>query len=132
MGEMMCEGQPWRGLVFGMTTRLGWVKDADPTNIWEVFDKYGLEKSTLIGFWDKRNTVELSNSNMVASMYKKEDKTYVVIANWTNAEQRGKVKIRNEKYTSLSAPEIRDFQSSGVWGEDIILAPGKAIFAELV
>ncbi len=131
MSEMMCEGHPHRGLIFGMTTRLGWVPDADPTNIWELFDKYELGKGALYGFWDERNSVKTGNANLVASMYKTNDKTYVVIANWTNTDQEGHIRI-NGKGASLSAPEIRNFQSAGTYGEYISVPAGTSIFAEVL
>ncbi len=132
MSEMMCEGQPWRGLAFGMTTRLGWVPEADPTNIWELFDKYGLEKSTLLGFWDKRNTVKCDNPAVVATLYKTADKTFIHLANWTNEDQNVNFTVDGMEFKELYVPAVRDFQEEAILGRSLNLGAGKAIFAELV
>ncbi len=132
MSEMMCEGQPWRGLSFGMTTRLGWIPEADPTNIWELFDKYSLDKAQLIGFWDKRCGVRCDNPAVIPTLYKTEDKTFIHLANFTNEEQSVNFSIEGEAYERLYAPEIRNFQCEASYGNCVTIPAGRAIFAELV
>ncbi len=131
MSEMMCEGHPKRGLTFAMTTRLGWVPDADPTNIWELFDRYKLGKTRLFGFWDKRNTVKVSNSAIVPTVYKGETRTFVHLANFTNEEQTADITIDGSADFTLNAPEIRNLQSAGVYKSKVTLPAGGCIFAEL-
>ena len=41
MGEMLQDGgNPWRGMVFGMTNRLPW--SGDPRPLWKVWDEFGI------------------------------------------------------------------------------------------
>ena len=52
MGEMLeGGGNPWRGLVFGMTNRMPWSETADPRPIWKVWDEFGMEGARMIGWW---------------------------------------------------------------------------------
>ena len=42
MGEMLQDGgNPWRGMVFGMTARLPWA--GDPRPLWKVWDEFGID-----------------------------------------------------------------------------------------
>ena len=38
-GEMMGSGNPWRGMVYGMTNRLGW--GGNPRSLWKLWDEFG-------------------------------------------------------------------------------------------
>jgi hypothetical protein len=110
MSELMLKGNPHRGLLFGMTNRLSWTKDSDPTNMWELFDKYSLGDCELIGPWDSRNNVKLSNPNVYATLYKRGDKKFIALGNWTDEEQTVKIELVGESAYSFRIPEIRDFQ----------------------
>ena len=49
MGEMLQDGgNPWRGMIYGMTSRLPWA--GDPTHIWKVWDDFGIQGSRMIGY----------------------------------------------------------------------------------
>ena len=42
-GEMLeGGGNPWRGMVYGMTNRLGW--GGDPRPIWKFWDDFGIQQ----------------------------------------------------------------------------------------
>ena len=50
MGEMLQDGgNPWRGMVYGMTGRLPWA--GDPRPLWKAWDEFGIADSRMIGFW---------------------------------------------------------------------------------
>ena len=65
---------PWKGLPFGMTTRLGWCEEADPTAIWQVFDKYRLEESEILGWWDEANAFISDTDGVLITEYRNENK----------------------------------------------------------
>ena len=48
MGDMMREGNTWRGMVYGMSSRF---RGADPSPIWDLWDVFGIENATMIGYW---------------------------------------------------------------------------------
>ena len=48
MGEMLQKGgNPWRGMVYGMTSRLPWA--GDPRPLWKVWDEFGIADARMIG-----------------------------------------------------------------------------------
>ena len=49
MGDMMREGNPWRGMLYGMTTR---PRCADPSSVWALWDAFGIQRAEMIGYWD--------------------------------------------------------------------------------
>ena len=52
MGEMLeGGGNPWRGLVYGMTNRMPWTENSDPRPIWKVWDEFGMSGTKMIGYW---------------------------------------------------------------------------------
>ncbi|MEG1635461.1 MAG: DUF6067 family protein, partial [Rikenellaceae bacterium] len=54
MGEMLQDdGNPWRGMLYGMTARFGY-NGADkqiPKLFWTVWDDFGIQDSRMIGYW---------------------------------------------------------------------------------
>ena len=42
MSEMLDDPNPWHGMVFGMTTRLGW--SGDPRPLWKFWDEFGMAR----------------------------------------------------------------------------------------
>lgn len=53
---MLGDGNPWRGMVFGMVTRYG----SDPTNkteMWRLWDEFDLGKSEMVGWWHPQAAV---------------------------------------------------------------------------
>lgn len=115
MSEMMYDGNRWRGLLFGMTSRYGWkpatgYTDADPKPVWNIIDGYDLKDCKLIGFWDDRNNVSLSNENVFASIYRSDKGTYVAIANWTSSDQETEIALVGESERTLCIPHIDGYQ----------------------
>ena len=68
MGEMLQDGgNPWRGMVFGMTVRLPWA--GDPRPLWKVWDEFGITESEMIGWWVEANPVRTGNPDVLATAY---------------------------------------------------------------
>jgi len=128
MSELMLKGNPHRGLLFGMTNRLLWTDDSDPTNMWETFDKYSLDDCELIGPWDSRNNVKLSNPDCYATLYKRGDKKFIALGNWREDEQKTLVELIGDTDYKLSIPEIRDFQEKAEINGEITIPGGKGYF----
>ena len=121
----------WKGLVFGMTTRLGWtnVEDrADPSNLWRVFDEYKLDESEMIGFWDERNEVECEHSAIKATLYKRGSERYIALANFSTQDISTKLFIKGLKKYSLYCPFIERFQKEQALGEEIIVPQNRGLF----
>jgi hypothetical protein len=68
MGEMLQDGgNPWRGMVFGMTSRLPWA--GDPRPLWKVWDEFGLSESEMIGWWAETSPVRTGRSDVLATAF---------------------------------------------------------------
>lgn len=129
MSEMMDTGNQYRGLLFGMTNRLGWeTNEGSPENVWKIFDEYNLSDAELIGWWDDKNIVKLSNSKVLASEYIVKDKIYIVLANFSDEDVETDIYLNGLSDYSLYAPEIHNFQSESIINNKIIICGGKGLF----
>ncbi|RPD43328.1 hypothetical protein EG028_01160 [Chitinophaga barathri] len=117
MGEMLeGGGNPWRGLVYGMTCRMPWKEDADPRYIWKAWDAFGMQGTEMIGYWVENNPVKTDNGKVLATIYKKTGKAMISIASWAAEDTKVKLKIDwkalgiDPSQAKLTADEIRGFQ----------------------
>jgi hypothetical protein len=76
-------GNPWRGMIYGMSNRLRWT-GCDPTPIWKLWDEFGIEDARMIGYWSKKAPIHTDQENVLATSYVKDDKTLVVLASWAD------------------------------------------------
>ena len=83
MGEMLYRGgNLWKGMVYGMTNRYGWVTEGvlcDPSGVWELFDSVSISKKRMIGYWDSRMPISCSNKNVIATIYESNDKKEILL-----------------------------------------------------
>ena len=81
MGEMLQDGgNPWRGMVFGMTGRLPW--SGDPRSMWKAWDEFGIADARMIGFWVPGSPVKTSRPDVLATAYVRDGKTMIALASW--------------------------------------------------
>jgi len=134
MGEMLQGGgNPWRGMIYGMTNRMPWSDNADPRPIWKVWDNFGMQGTKMIGYWVENNPVKTNNPEVLATIYKKEHKVLVSIASWANDDVNVKLKINwkdlgiNPATATITAPAIKNFQPATQFkdGQDIKVEKGK-------
>lgn len=116
MGEMLQGGgNPWRGMIYGMTSRLPWT-EGDPRPVWKVWNEFGIVGSQMIGYWVPDCPVKTDNRDVLATVYKKEGKTLVSIASWAKEDTTIHLKIDwkalgiNSATATITAPAIKDFQ----------------------
>ena len=74
-------GNPWRGMVYGITARAG-SKENPPSNIWKFWNQHHIENKEMIGYWEKNNPVTCYNPMIKASVYKGIDESLIAIANF--------------------------------------------------
>jgi len=85
MGEMLeGGGNPWRGMVYGMTNRLPW-SGRSPEGIWKVWDEFGMAGSEMIGYWMETNPVRTDSPEIMATVYRKSGKAMIAAASWSKA-----------------------------------------------
>lgn len=134
MGEMLQDGgNPWRGMVYGMTNRLPWSNNADPRNIWKLWDSFGIKGSEMIGYWSENCPVKTNNDKVLATVYKKNGTALISIASWADSDVNVKLNIDwkklgiNPAKATITAPEVINFQPAKTFTakDEIPVAKGK-------
>ena len=117
MGEMLeGGGNPWRGMVYGMTNRMPWTENADPRPIWKVWDGFGMQGTKMIGYWSQACPVKTDDPEVLATVYKKNGAALIALASWAPQDTTIRLQIDWEKLgidparAVISAPEVKDFQ----------------------
>jgi hypothetical protein len=135
MGEMLQDGgNPWRGMLYGMTGRLPWKGAKLIKPIWKLWDEFEIEKSDMVGYWVSGNPVKTNSDNTYATAYvNKGNKTLISVATWAESDDKINLKIDWEKLgldpanAELFAPAIDGFQPEKIWNpnESVIVPKGK-------
>ncbi|WP_242132538.1 glycoside hydrolase domain-containing protein [Aestuariivivens marinum] len=137
MGDMLhAGGNPWRGMVYGMTVRYPWFTDGvtcDPRQIWKVWDSFGIADSKMIGYWEKQPVVSTSNPAVKATAYVKEDKMLIAVASWAKEAVNVKLNIDwqavgiDMSKVKVKAPKIENFQPEQLFSvdDDLTIDPTK-------
>ena len=135
MGEMLQDGgNPYRGMIYGMTNRMPWSDNADPRPIWKAWDDFGIAGSQMIGYWVDGNPVKIGNTDKVlATVYKKPGKALISIASWNDTNVDADMIIDWKKLgidptrATITAPEIKNFQHARTFkpGEKIPVEKAK-------
>lgn len=128
-GEMLqaC-GNPFRGMVYGMSTR--YYGGCKPMNIWKLWDYFGMSGSEFVGYWDDANPVRTGNKNILASVYLKKDKVMIALGNWTDTDQKISLGIdwkklgMNPATAKIEIPNIDDLQTAGMADAEKLNIPG--------
>ncbi|HRO45901.1 glycoside hydrolase domain-containing protein [Agriterribacter sp.] len=118
-GQMLWEGgNPWRGMVYGITKREGWrpIELNPPTGMWKFWDEHSFSKKTMIGYWEKNNPVQCADSLIKTSVYTGGGEVILAIGNWSEQNREIALKIDWERLgldkskVKIEIPEIGDFQ----------------------
>ncbi|MEI8097959.1 MAG: glycoside hydrolase domain-containing protein [Sediminibacterium sp.] len=119
MGEMLQDGgNPWRGMIYGMTNRMPWSDNADPRPIWKLWDDFGMKGSEMIGYWSSNCPVKTSHTKVLATVYKKQGSALVSIASWADADTKVQLLIDWKKLgidpskATIVAPAVNNFQTA--------------------
>ncbi|MFT3703703.1 MAG: DUF6067 family protein [Agriterribacter sp.] len=122
MGEMLEKGgNPWRGMIYGMTNRMPWNTNNDPRPIWKVWDEFGMQDATMLGYWSDNCPVKTSNNKVLATVYKKDKAALVSLASWDSIDTKCTLQIDWNKLgidaakATISAPDITGFQQAATF-----------------
>jgi hypothetical protein len=133
MGEMLeGGGNPWRGMVFGMTNRLPW-SGRSPEGIWKVWDTFGMAGSEMTGYWIKENPVKPDRPDVLATVFHKKGKALIAAASWAKSLVFADFRIDwkalglDPAKVRIRAPHIPGIQLEAMFrpGERIPFEPGK-------
>lgn len=128
MSETLDARNYWRGMMFGMTPRLPW--SGDPTPLWKMYDDFGMGSAVLYGFWNDQLPVRSDNPSVPVSVFVKEGKAMVVIANWTEEAQSCRLVVDERalgfKPSRVTLPAMSEIQAQGALNlENIIEVEAK-------
>lgn len=131
MSEMLDHPNPWRGLLYGMTTRLGW--SGDPRPLWKAFDDYGIRDTEFIPYFSKRLPVKSGQPEVPVSVYQGRDRCWVAIASWAENVRSVIPEVDwtalglSESRAAFYAPAIAGVQSEARFlpGQPIHVLPGR-------
>ena len=112
-------GNAYRGMVYGMSSRLGWM-GCNPSAIWKLWDSFGISGSEYIGYWDDKNSVKTNNKDILASAYLKNDKVMIAMGSWAKSDQLVSLNIDwkkigiNPASAKIEIPNIDGLQKTEV------------------
>jgi hypothetical protein len=132
MSEMLQGGgNPWRGMVFGMTQRLGW--SGDPRPLWALWDAFGMPGTAMTGWWSAACPVTTDHPEVPATVYRKRGKALIALASWAPGKAEVALSVDwkalglDPATTTLRAPAIEGFQPDAAFAPDapIPVEPGR-------
>jgi hypothetical protein len=133
MGEMLQNGgNPWRGMLYGMTARL-WYSGADPRGLWKLWDDFGISEARMMGYWDPACPVKTGRQDVLATAYVRPGRAIVAIASWAKEPARVRLAIDFQALgldsgkARLRAPAVAGFQEAAEFGpgDEIPVPPGR-------
>ena len=108
-------GHFYKGMVYGMTSRLGWT-NCNPALVWKFWDDFGIQKSTMKGYWNTENPVTTTSPSIKTTTYQRENEVIVAVASWSQHNEVvdfipdwKKLGMDPEKVV-ISAPDIPGYQ----------------------
>jgi hypothetical protein len=119
-GEMLEKGgHPYRGLVYGMTSRI--YGNSDPRPIWKLFDDFDIANSEMLGYWVARSPVKTNTANIKSTVYLHRDRALIAIGSWSGADESVPLLIdwdvlgMDKSIAQLFSPEIAGLQKHRVF-----------------
>ena len=120
MGEMLQGGgNPWRGMVYGMTARMG--ASGDPRPLWEEWNTFGIGESRMEGYWSSNAPVTTNRKDVLATSYIRLDAVLIAVASWASENTSIHLDIHwdalslRQADTRLTAPAIEGFQDAATY-----------------
>jgi len=138
MGEMLQNGgNPWRGMVYGMTNRLPW--SGDPRPLWKIWDEFGMKGTQMFGYWSSNCPVKTDNPVVLATAYVKAGATLLSLASWALDTVQCSLAIDwnslglDSATATIEAPSVENFQEARIFqvGERIPVPPGRGWLLEV-
>lgn len=129
MGEMLQDGgQPYRGLVYGMTARL--YGNTDPRPVWQMMDAFGIDQSRMMGYWLGTPPVTTGNDAIRATAYVRGDRILVAIGSWSDRDETVTLRLdpaltKGWGAMQATAPAVAGLQPGGTVDLSRVVVPAK-------
>lgn len=131
-GEMLQDGgNPWRGMLYGMSNRLGW--GGDPRPLWQLWNDFGIAQARMIGYWDAASPVRTGHPDVLATVYLKPRSALIALASWAKEPQQVRLELDPTRLgfatdnLRLVAPSVPGLQepTNFALADPIAVAPGR-------
>ncbi len=132
MGDMLQDGgNPWRGMVYGMTARMPWVESAVP--LWQLWDDFGIDQARMVGYWEPDCPVRTDADQVLATAYVRPTATLLALASWASDTTEVVLAVDwqalglDPARASLYAPPLAGYQPEALFrpGQPIAVPPAR-------
>lgn len=97
MGDMLQGGgNRWLGMQYGMTVRHPWVTEnvvCDPRPIWKEWDRFGIDRAHMYGFWETQVPVITDDSSVKVTTYQRGRKLMLSVGNYSDTTKQVSLRI---------------------------------------
>ncbi|GBC95237.1 hypothetical protein HRbin16_01024 [bacterium HR16] len=84
MGDMLQDGgNPYRGMIYGMTGR---ERHPSTAHIWQLWDDFGIQDAEMLGYWRKECPVRTDHPDVLVTVYRKKGKSLLALASWAKED----------------------------------------------
>ena len=109
MSTMMIDGNFYKGLLYGESTRFGWRFTSE--SAWPLWDSFGIRDSEMIGYWNPACPVQTDSDKVLCTVYAKKDKMLVCLASWAEEETEVRLSFADKlRVVDITTPEIEGKQ----------------------
>lgn len=74
-------GNPYRGMIYGMTGRF----HPSASAMWRYWDRFGIQTAEWLGYWSPKCPVRTDRPDVLATVYRKKGKSLIALAHWPQA-----------------------------------------------
>ncbi|MBQ9772715.1 MAG: hypothetical protein IJW23_12905 [Lentisphaeria bacterium] len=132
--EMLGKGNPYLGLLFGMTNRYGW--GGDPCELWKIFDRFGIKDADMQLDAQSDSSFGTDSPEVHVTLWKKPDGSVMAaVGSWSEKTETVHLKLPEElRNRRFIQPEIADFQKPAEYsaGDPITIEPKKGVLLFLI
>lgn len=107
MLEYQTGGNPYRGMIYGMTGRL----HPSCSGMWRFWDEFGIQDAEWLGYWSPDCPVRTDRADVLATAYRKKGQTLISLAHWPTERPRPGVTAQ----AATGAPAMDGRLSPGEW-----------------
>ena len=132
MGEMLQNGgHPYRGMLYGMTTRM--YGDVDPRPVWKMMNDFGIDDSRMLGYWLSTPPVDTGTLRIKATAFVREDGVLIALASWSDQDETVTLDLGGLGLSAgakISIPSVKGLQEAGAASADgtIVVPANKGLF----
>jgi len=118
-GDRSKTGNHFRGMVHGVTRRIGWSGSFKAEHLWKFLNNFKIEEAQQLGYWDPKCPITSPNPKIKVSVYQKNGESMIVIGSWSKKSEQVKLNIDwkalglNPKTATATLPQITKHQIAG-------------------